>query len=83
MNSEENKPPIVNIRSNLKLASPHEIFMVLKNGNMNRNIWIKTQVLSEDTIQLPGWIRIPIGSLKQFKLIDEPLQKLAEMQDIL
>ena len=82
LDPDESKPAIADIRSKLKLASPHRILITMANGNLNLEAWLKNKVLGT-ILKAPELKRIPISSLKRFKLISEPLQALAGLGDVL
>jgi hypothetical protein len=82
LDPEESKPAIVSTRSKLKLATPHQLFLVLENGNLSVDIQLKDKILG-NIIQAPGLKRISVSSLKQFKQINEALNKLAQLKNVL
>lgn len=82
LDPEESKPALVNIRSKLKLATPHQIALTLKNGNLNLDIWLKNKVFG-DIFKAPGLKRIPVANLKHFKDISKLLQNLSALNDAL
>ncbi len=82
LDPEESKPAIVSTRSKLKLATPHQLFLVLENGNLSVNIQLKDKILG-NIIQAPGLKRISVSSLKQFKQISEALSKLSQLKNVL
>lgn len=82
LDPEESKPPIVSTRSKLKLATPHQLFLVLENGNLSVDIQLKDKILG-NIIQAPGLKRISVSSLKQFKQITEVLKKLSNLKNAL
>jgi hypothetical protein len=71
---EESKPAIVDTRAKLKLAAPHRVLISLKNGNLNVEAWLKSDLLG--IIKAPELKRIPVAGLKQFATINEQLQSL-------
>jgi hypothetical protein len=82
LDPEESKPAIVSTRSKLKLATPHQLFLVLENGNLSVDIQLKDKILG-NIIQAPGLKRISVSSLKQFKQITEALNKLSQLKNVL
>ncbi|GEM_PF-515657 len=82
LDPEESKPAIVSTRSKLKLATPHQLFVVLENGNLSVDIQLKDKLLG-NVIQAPGLKRISVSSLKQFKQISETLNKLSKIKNVL
>ncbi len=82
LDPEESKPAIVSTRSKLNLATPHQLFLVLENGNLSVDIQLKDKILG-NIIQAPGLKRISVSSLKQFKQITEALNKLAQLKNVL
>ncbi len=82
LDPEESKPAIVSTRSKLKLATPHQLFLVLENGNLSVDIQLKDKILG-NIIQAPGLKRISVSSLKQFKQITEALSKLSQLKHVL
>jgi hypothetical protein len=82
LDPEESKPAIVSTRSKLNLATPHQLFLVLENGNLSVDIQLKDKILG-NIIQAPELKRISVSSLKQFKQISEALNKLAQLKNVL
>jgi hypothetical protein len=78
---EESKPAIVDTRAKLKLAAPHRVKISLDNGNLDVEVWLKSDLLG--IIKAPELKRIPIAGLKQFAGINEQLQSLQEVLQIL
>jgi hypothetical protein len=83
LDPEESTPSIVDMRSKLKLASPHKVIIGLENGNLNVRAWLKAKVLGGSIIEAPELKRVPVTSLKPFKDVVEQIQMLAGFQDIL
>lgn len=82
LDPEESKPAIVDIRSKLKLASPHRVVITVENGNLSVQAWLKNKVLG-DIIKAPELKRVPIISLKQFKDVAHQLQSMNGLRDAL
>ena len=82
LDPEESKPAIVSTRSKLKLATPHQLFIVLENGNLSVDIQLKDKILG-NIIQAPGLKRISVNTLKQFKQISDTLNQLSQLKDVL
>jgi hypothetical protein len=78
---EESKPAIVDTRAKLKLATPHRVLISLDNGNLDVEVWLKSDLLG--IIKAPELKRIPVAGLKQFATINQQLQSLQEMLQIL
>jgi hypothetical protein len=78
---EESKPAIVDTRAKLKLASPHRVLISLDNGNLDVEVWLKSDLLG--IIKAPELKRIPVAGLKQFATINQQLQSLQEVLQIL
>ncbi|MFQ5673973.1 MAG: hypothetical protein ACE5G9_12875 [Nitrospinales bacterium] len=82
LDPQESQPAFAATRNMLKLASPHKVIVTLENGNLSLNAWLKNKVLG-NIIQAPGLKRLPVGNLKNFRQISEPLQKLAALETVL
>lgn len=82
LDPEESKPAIVDIRSKLKLASPHRVIISLENGNLSFQAWLKNKVMG-GIIEAPELKRVPVTSLKQFKNILDQIQGLSRFQQVL
>ena len=78
---EESKPAIVDTRAKLKLASPQRVLISLDHGNLDVEVWLKSDLLG--IVKAPELKRIPVAGLKQFATINEQLQFLQEMLQIL
>jgi len=78
---EESKPAIVDTRAKLKLATPHRVLLSLDNGNLDVEVWLKSDLLG--IIKAPELKRIPVAGLKQFTTINQQLQSLQEVLQIL
>jgi hypothetical protein len=78
---EESKPAIVDTRAKLKLATPHRVLISLDNGNLDVEVWLKSDLLG--IIKAPELKRIPVAGLKQFAVINQQLQSLQEVLQIL
>jgi hypothetical protein len=78
---EESKPAIVDTRAKLKLATPHRVLISLDNGNLDVEVWLKSDLLG--IIKAPELKRIPVAGLKQFATINQQLQSLQEVLQIL
>jgi hypothetical protein len=78
---EESKPAIVDTRAKLKLATPHRVLISLDNGNLDVEVWLKSDLLG--IIKAPELKRIPVAGLKQFATINQQLQPLQEVLQIL
>ncbi|MGV7220326.1 MAG: hypothetical protein ACQ9MH_02225 [Nitrospinales bacterium] len=83
LDPDESKPSIVDLRSKLKLASPHKVIIGLENGNLNLRAWLKAKILGGSIIEAPELKRVPITSMKPFKDAVDQIQMLAGFQDIL
>jgi len=83
LDPEESKPAIVDIRSKLKLASPHKVIISLENGNLNLKAWLKAKILGGSIIEAPELKRIPVTSMKPFRDILEQIQVMSQFQLIL
>ena len=79
---QESQPAFVATRNMLKLASPHKVTVTLENGNLSLNAWLKNKVLG-NIIRAPGLARLPVGNLKNFQKISDPLQKLSALENVL
>lgn len=77
----ESKPAIVDTRAKLKLATPHRVLLSLNNGNLDVEVWLKSDLLG--IIKAPELKRIPVAGLKQFATINQQLQSLQEVLQIL
>ncbi|MZH02837.1 MAG: hypothetical protein F3745_05425 [Nitrospinae bacterium] len=80
LDPEESKPAIMDTRAKLKLATPHRVKIVLKNGNLNVDAWLKSDLLG--IIKAPELKRVPIAGLKRFNTIHEQLQTLKSLKQI-
>lgn len=80
LDPEESKPAIMDTRAKLKLASPHRVKIVLKNGNLNVEAWLKSDLLG--IIKAPELKRVPVAKLKRFNTVHENLQALKSLQQI-
>ena len=80
LDPEESKPAIMDTRAKLKLATPHRVRIVLENGNLNVEAWLKSGLLG--TFKAPELKRVPIAALKRFNTIHEHLQALKDLQQI-
>ena len=80
LDPEESKPAIMDTRAKLKLATPHRVRIVLENGNLNVEAWLKSDLLG--TFKAPELKRVPIAALKRFNTIHEHLQALKDLQQI-
>lgn len=80
LDPEESKPAIMDTRAKLKLATPHRVKIALKNGNLNVEAWLKSDLLG--IIKAPELKRVPIAGLKRFKTIHENLQALKSLEQI-
>jgi hypothetical protein len=80
LDPEESKPAIMDTRAKLKLATPHRVKIVLKNGNMNVEAWLKSDLLG--IIKAPELKRVPVAGLKRFNTIHENLQALKSLEQI-
>ena len=78
---EESKPAIVDTRAKLKLAAPHRVLISLDHGNLDAEVWLKSDLLG--IVKAPKLKRISVARLKQFKTINEQLQFFQEMLQIL
>lgn len=78
---EESKPAIVDTRAKLKLATPHRVLLSLDHGNLNVEVWLKSDLLG--IIKAPELKRIPVAGLKQFSAINQQLQSLQEVLQML
>ncbi len=78
---EESKPAIVDTRAKLKLATPHRVLISLDHGNLNVEVWLKSDLLG--IIKAPELKRIPVAGLKQFATINQQLKPLQEILQIL
>jgi hypothetical protein len=78
---EESKPAIVDTRAKLKLAAPKRVLLSLDNGNLDVEVWLKSDLIG--IIKAPELKRIPIAGLKQFTTINQQLQSLQEVLQIL
>ncbi|MFT4578101.1 MAG: hypothetical protein ACI8PD_000032 [Nitrospinales bacterium] len=78
---EESKPAIVDTRAKLKLAAPHRVLLSLANGNLDVEVWLKSDLLG--IIKAPELKRIPVAGLKQFAPINKQLQSFQEVLQIL
>jgi len=83
LDPEESKPAIVDMRSKLKLASPHQVIIRLENGNLNVQAWLKAKVLGGGIIEAPELKRVPVTSLKPFRDAVDQIQALSRFQKIL
>jgi hypothetical protein len=77
---EESKPAIMDTRAKLKLATPHRVEIILENGNLNVEAWLKSDLLG--TFKAPELKRVPIAALKHFSTIHEQLQTLKDLEQI-
>ena len=82
LDPEESKPPIVDIRAKLKLASPHRILVTVENGNLNVSPWLKNKILG-NIIKVRDVKRIPITSLKEFRNLTDQLETLTSLRNAL
>lgn len=80
LDPEESKPAIMDTRAKLKLATPHRVKLVLKNGNLNVEAWLKSDLLG--IIKAPELKRVPVAGLKRFNTIHENLQTLKGLEQI-
>ena len=80
LDPEESKPAIMDTRAKLKLATPHRVKIVLKNGNLNFEAWLKSDLLG--IIKAPELKRVPIARLKRFNTIHKNLQSLKSLEKI-
>ena len=80
LDPEESKPAIMDTRAKLKLASPHRVQIILENGNLNVEAWLKSDLLG--IFKAPELKRVPIAALKRFNTIHEHLQALKDLQQI-
>ena len=80
LDPEESKPAIMDTRAKLKLATPHRVKIVLKNGNLNVEAWLKSDLLG--IIKAPELKRVPVAGLKRFNTIHEKLQALKNLEQI-
>ena len=80
LDPEESKPAIMDTRAKLKLAAPHKVKIVLKNGNLNFEAWLKSDLLG--IIKAPELKRVPIARLKRFNTIHKNLQSLKSLEKI-
>jgi len=80
LDPEESKPAIMDTRAKLKLATPHRVKIALKNGNLNVEAWLKSDLLG--TIKAPELKRVPVAGLKRFNTIHEKLQALKSLKQI-
>jgi hypothetical protein len=71
LTEEGSKPTIVDIRAKLKLAAPHRVFISLNRGNLDVEVWLKSDLLG--VVKAPELKRIPVVGLKQFATINEQL----------
>ena len=78
---EESKPAIVDTRAKLKLAAPHRVLLSLDNGNLDMEVWLKSDLLG--IIKAPELKRIPVAGLKQFTGINQKLQSLQQVLQII
>ena len=78
---EESKPAIEDTRAKLKLASPQRVLISLDHGNLDVEVWLKSDLLG--IVKAPELKRIPIVGLKQFLTINKQLQSLQEMLRIM
>lgn len=79
---EESKPAIADIRSKLKLASPHRALITIKNGNLGVQAWLKNKLLG-GIIKAPELKRVPLSSLQEFEQISKALEGLKNIQNLL
>ncbi len=80
LDPEESKPAIIDTRAKLKLASPHRVKIVLKNGSLNVEVWLKSDLLG--IIKAPELKRVPVAKLKRFNTIQENVQNLKSLAQI-
>ncbi len=80
LDPEESKPAIMDTRAKLKLATPHRVKIVLKNGNLNVEAWLKSDLLG--IIKAPELKRVPLAGLKRFNTIHKNLQALKSLEQI-
>ncbi len=80
LDPEESKPAIMDTRAKLKLAAPHQVQISLKNGNLNVEVWLKSDLLG--IFKAPELKRVPVAALKRFNTIHEHLQSLKDLQQI-
>lgn len=80
LDPEESKPAIMDTRAKLKLATPHRVKIVLENGNLNVEAWLKSDLLG--IIKAPELKRVPVAGLKRFSTIHEQLQALKGLEQI-
>jgi hypothetical protein len=78
---EESKPAILDIRAKLKIAAPHRVLISLAHGNLNVEVWLKSNLFG--VVKAPELKRISVAGLKQFAKINEQLQSLQEMLQML
>jgi hypothetical protein len=78
---EESKPAIADTRAKLKFAAPHRVMISLDHGNLDMEVWLKSDLLG--IVKAPELKRIPLAGLKQFATVNEQLQSLQEMLQIL
>jgi hypothetical protein len=77
---EESKPAIMDTRAKLKLATPHRVEIILENGNLNVEAWLKSDLLG--IFKAPELKRVPVAALKRFNTIHEHLQALKSLEQI-
>lgn len=82
LDPEESKPAIVDTRAKLKLAKPHRMSIVLENGNLSLEIWLKSDLLG-GIVKAPELKRVPVTSLKVFRQVSDQLQALAGLRNVL
>ncbi|MZH46605.1 MAG: hypothetical protein F3739_06205 [Nitrospinae bacterium] len=80
LDPEESKPAIMDTRAKLKLATPHRVKIVLKNGNLNFEAWLKSDLLG--IMKAPELKRVPIARLKRFNTIHKNLQSFKSLEKI-
>ena len=80
LDPEESKPAIMDTRAKLKLATPHRVKILLENGNLNVEAWLKSDLLG--IIKAPELKRVPIAGLKRFNTIHEKLQALKGLEQL-
>lgn len=82
LDPEESKPALVDTRAKLKLASPDRATILLENGNLNVEAWLKNKILG-NLLKAPELKRVPVTNLKPFREINEKLQALQGLRDLL
>jgi hypothetical protein len=80
LDPEESKPAIMDTRAKLKLATPHQVIISLKNGNLDVEAWLKSDLLG--IFKAPELKRVPVAALKRFNTLQEHLQTLKSLQPL-